>query len=117
MFNKETLHNPENEPPSNETSSKVEESEMEKSKMPRRRIAGKRTVEEDAHVSAKKERIECTDLSLAWKHRRWTLNQKCDCKCEGTGQLLTTKLTRARGRVSRVTDGSVVSSLRRNKKS
>ena len=93
-------HNPENEPPSNETSSKVEESEMEKSEMPRRRIAGKRTVEEDAHVSAKKERIECTDLSLAWKHRRWTLNQKCDCKCERTGQLLTTKLTRARGRVS-----------------
>ena len=30
----------------------------------RRRIAGKRTVEEDAHVHAKKERTECTDLSL-----------------------------------------------------
>ena len=38
---------------------------MEKSEMPRRRIAGKRAVEEDAHLSAKKERIECTDLSLA----------------------------------------------------
>ena len=58
-------HNPENESPSNETSSKVEESEMEKSEMPRRRIAGKRTVEEDADVSAKKERLGCTDLSLA----------------------------------------------------
>ena len=58
-------HNPENEPPSCETSSKVQESEMEKSEMLRRRIAGKRTVEEDAHVPAKKDRIECTDLSLA----------------------------------------------------
>ena len=33
--------------------------------IPRRRIVGQRTVEEDAHVHAKKERTECTDLSLA----------------------------------------------------
>ena len=58
-------HNPDNESPSNYTPSIEEESEMEKSEMPRRRIAGKRTVEEDAHVPAKKERIECTDRSLA----------------------------------------------------
>ena len=58
-------HYRDNESPSNETPSTVEESEMEKSEMPRRRIGGKRTVEEDAHVPAKKERIECTDLSLA----------------------------------------------------
>ena len=33
--------------------------------MPRRRIAGKRANEEDVPVSSKKERLECTDLSLA----------------------------------------------------
>ena len=32
--------------------------------MPRRRSAGRRTVQEDATVHAKKQRIECTDLSL-----------------------------------------------------
>ena len=58
-------HSPENESHSGETSSKLEESEVEKSEMPRRRFAGKRTVENDAHVLAKKERAECTDLSLA----------------------------------------------------
>ena len=33
--------------------------------MPQRRNAGKRTVEDDAHVPATKERAECTHLSLA----------------------------------------------------
>ena len=59
-----------------ETSSKLEESEMEKSEMPRRRIAGKRTVEDDAHVPAKKERAECTDLSLASLR---VPTQNCEC--------------------------------------
>ena len=35
-----------------------------KSEMPRRRIAGKRAVEDDVSESSKKERLECTDLSL-----------------------------------------------------
>ena len=48
-----------------ETSSKLEESEVQKGEMPRRRIAGKRTVEDDAHVPAKKERAECTSRSAA----------------------------------------------------
>ena len=39
-------------------------SEMEKSETTRRRIAGKRAVEDDVSVSSKKERLECTDLSL-----------------------------------------------------
>ena len=37
---------------------------MEKSETTRRRIAGKRAVEDDVSVSSKKERLECTDLSL-----------------------------------------------------
>ena len=45
---------PEIETPSEETASTLQETEMEMSEMPRRRIAGKRTVEEDAHVHAKK---------------------------------------------------------------
>ena len=51
--------------PSDETSPTAEDSEMEKSEMTRRRIAGKRAVEEDVPVSSKKERLACTDLSLA----------------------------------------------------
>ena len=42
----------------------AEGSEMEKSETTRRRIAGKRAVEDDVSVSSKKERLECTDLSL-----------------------------------------------------
>ena len=37
---------------------------MEKSETTRRGIAGKRAVEDDVSVSSKKERLECTDLSL-----------------------------------------------------
>ena len=37
---------------------------MEKSETTRRSIAGKRAVEDDVSVSSKKERPECSDLSL-----------------------------------------------------
>ena len=53
------------------------ETEVVKSAVPRRRIAGKRTVEENAPVHAKKERIKCTDLSLVWSlPRSATIFQK-----------------------------------------
>ena len=57
---------------------------MEKSEMPRRTIAGKRTVEEDAHVPAKKERIECIDLSLACslpEASKVGVDPENDCTC------------------------------------
>ena len=37
---------------------------MEKSETTRRRIAGKRAVEDDVSVSSKKQRLECSELSL-----------------------------------------------------
>ena len=37
---------------------------METSETSRRRIAGKRAVEDDVSASSKKERLECTDLTL-----------------------------------------------------
>ena len=40
------------------------ESETERSTWPHRRIAGKRAVEDETSSSAKKERVESTDLSL-----------------------------------------------------
>ena len=58
-------NNRENETSPEESTSKLKDTEMERGETPRRRIAGKRTVEEDAHVHAKIERIECTDRSLA----------------------------------------------------
>ena len=57
-------YNPEGESPSDGTLPNAEGSAMEKSETTRRRIAGKRAVEDDVSVSSKKERLECTDLSL-----------------------------------------------------
>ena len=75
-------------------SSKLEESEVEKSEMLRRRMVGKRTVEDDAHVPAKEERAECTGLSFACPLPEALQSAGIDPEL-----LLTTKLTRARDRV------------------
>ena len=45
---------------------------METSETTRRRIAKKRAVEDDVSVSSKKERLECTDLSLVSPHPETT---------------------------------------------
>ena len=63
MSYREALHNPTiNETPPEESGSKLKETEMERSETPRWRIVGKRTVEEDAHVHAKKERSALSAL-------------------------------------------------------
>ena len=67
MFQQESSaqpHNPDSESPSDGTWPNAEGSAMEKSETTRRRIAGKRAVEDDVAVSSKKERLECTNLSL-----------------------------------------------------
>ena len=93
-------HNPDNESAADETSPKAEGSEMEKSEMTRRRTAGKRAFQEDVSVSSKKERLECTDLSVHFQRDRWRrLMQNCDCDCGEKDLLLTTKLIRARNHV------------------
>ena len=70
----------------------------------RRRIAGKRTVEEDAHVHAKNERTECTDRNLACPLPEASQSASIDTELRlrqrGKDQLMTVKLTRARDRVS-----------------
>ena len=98
-------NNPENETPSEESASKLKETEMERSETFRQRIAGKRTVKEDAHADAKKERIECTDLSLECPLPEASQSASIDTElrlptARKKTRLMTAKLTRARDRAS-----------------